>query len=140
MKVIFSTDLSSKRKKKLLESLLTKIWKCLIWANLESFSPISRNQQFFSKVQLCDSSTFISSSLMQKIRKILIAVSEKTALLTNQTSITDFGLIWRPFRKYLQIKYFFQKSTMWLFYLYSPLTPSKKSEKYVELFLTKQRY
>ena len=51
---------------------------------------------------------------MQKIRKILRAVSEKTALLTNQPtnqpSITDFELIWRPFREDLQIKNFFQKS------------------------------
>ena len=51
---------------------------------------------------------------MQKIRKILRAISEKTALPTNQPTnqpiITDFGLIWRPFREYLQIKNFFQKS------------------------------
>ena len=54
---------------------------------------------------------------MQKIRKILRAVSEKTALTTsqptNQPNIEayDFGLIWRPFRKYLQIKNFFQISS-----------------------------
>ena len=41
---------------------------------------------------------------MQKIRKILRVVSEKTALPTNQPT-----LIWRPFREYLQIKKFFQK-------------------------------
>ena len=50
---------------------------------------------------------------MQKVRKILRAVSEKTALPTNQPNIevSDFGLTWRYFRKYLQIKNFFQKSS-----------------------------
>ena len=49
---------------------------------------------------------------MQKVRKILRTVSEKTALPTNQPNIevSDFGLIWRHFREYLQIKIFFQKS------------------------------
>ena len=51
---------------------------------------------------------------MQKFRKTLWAVSEQIALPTNQATnqpiITDFGLIWRPFREYLQIKIFFQKS------------------------------
>ena len=51
---------------------------------------------------------------MEKIRKILTAVSEETALPTNQPTkqpiITDFGLIWRPFCEYLQIKIFFPKS------------------------------
>ena len=49
---------------------------------------------------------------MQKIRKILRAVSEKTALPTNQPNIkvSDFGLIWRRFREYLQIKNFLKKS------------------------------
>ena len=48
---------------------------------------------------------------MQKIRKILTAVSEKTALPTIQPIITDFGLLCRPSGKYLQIKNFFQKSS-----------------------------
>ena len=53
---------------------------------------------------------------MQKIRKILTAVSEKTALPTNQLTnqpnikVSDFGPIWRPFREYLEIKNFFQIS------------------------------
>ena len=58
---------------------------------------------------------------MQKIRKILRAVSEKTALPTNQPNIkvSDLGLIWRPFHKYLQIKNFFQKSSSVTFLNYS---------------------
>ena len=52
---------------------------------------------------------------MQKIRKTLRDVSQKTVLPTNQPTnqpvTTDFGLIWRPFREYLQIKNFFQKSS-----------------------------
>ena len=49
---------------------------------------------------------------MQKIIKIVRAVSEKTALPTNQPNmkVSDIGLIWRCFREYLQIKNFFQKS------------------------------
>ena len=46
---------------------------------------------------------------MQKIRKILRAVSEKTALPTNQPT-NQPTIIWRPFWEYLQIKNFFQKS------------------------------
>ena len=49
---------------------------------------------------------------MQKIIKIVRAVSEKTALPTNQPNmkVSDIGLIWRCFHEYLQIKNFFQKS------------------------------
>ena len=47
---------------------------------------------------------------MQKIRKIPTAAAEKTALPTNQPINTDFGLIWRPFGKYLQIMSFYHKS------------------------------
>ena len=61
---------------------------------------------------------------MQNIRKILRAVFEETALPTNQSNIkvSDFGLIWRCFCKYLQIKIFFKNLALSLFfYLYSPL-------------------
>ena len=55
--------------------------------------------------------------------------------------MSDFGLIWRPFRKYLQIKNFFQKfSSRSLSYLNSPLTSCIKSEKSLEQFLRKLRY
>ena len=47
---------------------------------------------------------------MQKIRKILRAVFEKTALPTNQPT-----LIWRLFREYLQMNNFFQKSGSLIF-------------------------
>ena len=48
---------------------------------------------------------------MQKIWKILRAVSEKTVLPTNQPNIkvSDFGLIWRRFHEYLQINNFLGK-------------------------------
>ena len=36
--------------------------------------------------------------------------------------VSDFGLIWRPFREYLQINNFFKYPALSLFYLYSPLT------------------
>ena len=38
-----------------------------------------------------------------KTRKIVRAVFEKNI------KVSDFGLIWRPFREYLEIKHFFQK-------------------------------
>ena len=43
---------------------------------------------------------------------------------TNQPNIkvSDFGLIGRPFHEYFQIHNFFQKPTLSLFYLFSPLT------------------
>ena len=37
-------------------------------------------------------------------------------------------------------KEFFSKIRLWLFYLYSPLTSCKKSEKFLEPFLRKLRY
>ena len=42
---------------------------------------------------------------MQKIKKILRAISEKNVLPTNQTT-NEPTLIWRPFHEYLQIKNF----------------------------------
>ena len=41
--------------------------------------------------------------IQTKIKKIVRAVFEKNIKLS------DFGLIWRPFREYLQIKNFFSK-------------------------------
>ena len=49
---------------------------------------------------------------MQKITKILKAVSEKIALPTKQPT-----LIWKPSFEYLQIKIFFQKSASVFFLL-----------------------
>ena len=54
--------------------------------------------------------------------------------------MSDLGLIWRPFHKYLQIKNFFQISGSIAFYLYSPLTSCKKSGKSLRPFLRKLRY
>ena len=54
---------------------------------------------------------------------------------TNQTM-----LIWRPFHEYLQIKFFSKIVPLWLFYLYSPLTSCKKSEKSLEPFLRSLHY
>ena len=54
--------------------------------------------------------------------------------------MSDFGLIWRPFHEYLQIKNFFKNPVLPLFYLHSPLASCKKSEKSLQPFLKKQRY
>ena len=57
--------------------------------------------------------------------------------LVKLIKVSDFGLIWRPFREYLQIKNFFQKSGSVTFL---PLQSVKKSEKFLEPFLRKLRY
>ena len=74
-----------------------------------------------------------STNFRPKTKEIVGAVYEKNI------KVSDFGLIWRRFREYLQIKNFFQKSGS-LFFLYSPLTSCKKSEKSLELFLRKLCY
>ena len=45
-----------------------------------------------------------STNWRPKTKKIVRAVFEKNI------KASDFGLIWRPFREYLQLKNFFQKS------------------------------
>ena len=46
----------------------------------------------------------LSANFRPKTKKIVRAVFEKNI------KVSDFGLIWRPFREYFQIKIFFQKS------------------------------
>ena len=82
MKVIFSTNFRPKTKKIRAKK---SVW---FWANLKRFSQISLNQEFFSKIWLCHFSTFIVP-FMEKFRKILRAISEKTALPTNEPVITN---------------------------------------------------
>ena len=45
-----------------------------------------------------------TTNFRPKTKKIVRAIFEKNI------KVSDFGLIWRPFREYLQIKNFFQKS------------------------------
>ena len=71
---------SGQKPKKMVRAVFEKKYQSIwFWANLETFSRISPYQEFFSKNWLCHFSTF-----MQKIRKILWTVSEKTAVPTNQ--------------------------------------------------------
>ena len=56
-------------------------------------------KQFSLKLQVICSTNF-----RPKTKKIVKAVFEKNI------KVSDFGLIWRPFCEYLQIKNFFQKS------------------------------
>ena len=62
LKVIFSTNFRPKAKKIVWALFEKNIWFKKItvwfWANLETFSRISANQEFFSKIRLCDFSTF----------------------------------------------------------------------------------
>ena len=75
-----------------------------------------------------------STNFRPKTKKIVRAVFEKNI------KVSDFGLIWRPFREHLQIKIFFKNPAQWLFYFYSPLASCKKSKKSLELFLKKMFY
>ena len=69
-----------------------------------------------------------STNFRPKTKKIVRAVFEKNI------KVSDFGIIWRPFPKYFQIKKFFQKSGS------MQKTSCKKSEKSFEPFLRKLRY
>ena len=111
-------------------------------ANLETFLWIYPNQELFSQIQLYHFSTFIVPNLIQKIRKIVGAISEKTALPTNQPNIkvSDFGLIWRPFANISKSIIFFKNPALLLFYFYSPLPSCKKSEKLLKPFVRKLHY
>ena len=55
------------------------------------------------------------------------------AAFEKNIKVSDFGLIWRPFREYLQINFFFENPALWLFYLYSTQTSCKKSEKFLRV-------
>ena len=72
-----------------------------------------------------------STNFRPKTQKIVRAVFEK------YIKVSDFGLIWRPFREYLQIKDFFKNPALRVFHLYSPLTSCEKSEKSLEPLLRK---
>ena len=75
---------------------------------------------------------------MQKIRKILRLRYQPTD--QSNIEVLDFGLIWRPFRKISNSVIFFKYLALSLFYLYSPLTSCKISQKSFELFLRKLHY
>ena len=68
------------------------------------------------------------------MKKVIRAVFEENI------KVSDFGLIWRSFGKYLQIKIFFQESGSVTFLpLWSP-NFMQKSEKSIEPFLRKLLY
>ena len=74
-----------------------------------------------------------STNFWQNTYKIVRAVFEKNI------KVSDFGL-----ETFLRIspnqEFFFKNPALWLFYLYSPLTSCKKSEKPLVPFLRKLRY
>ena len=107
--------------------------------NFGNFLTISRLN--ISKLQI-----FLKNRFHSNWRSYLLLTSgQKTkkivrAVLKKNIKVSDFGLIWRLFRKYLQIKNIFKNLALWFFYFYSPLTSCKISEKFLELFLGKLRY
>ena len=127
---------SGQKPKKSLEPFLRKVSDFeLIWRLFREYRQI---KNFFQNSNMLLFYLYSPLTLGKKNKKILKAVSEKTALLTNQPT-NQPTLIWRPFGEYLQIKCFFQ-IRLWLFYLYSTLTSCKKSEKSLEPFLGKLHY
>ena len=60
---------SGQKRKKSLEPFLKKISKVWFWFNLETFSRICPNQEFYSKILLFDFSTFIVPFLHVKNQK-----------------------------------------------------------------------
>ena len=59
---------------------------------------------FCEKQVLFKLKVIFSTNFRRKPKKIVRAVFEKNI------KVSDFGLIWRPFREYLQTKIFFQYS------------------------------
>ena len=89
---------------------------------------------FFEKYVLFKLMIIFSTNFRPKTKTIVRAVFEKNI------KVSDFGVISRPFREYLQIKNFFKNAALSLLYLCSPLTSCKKPEKSWEPFLRKPRY
>ena len=79
---------------------------------------------FSEKYALFKSRVIFSVNFRPKTKKIIRTVFEKNIRVFN-------GLIWWPFREYLQIKNFFKTPALWLFYL-SSLTSCKLSKKSLE--------
>ena len=98
---------SGQKSKKWSEPFLRKYQSFWFWTNLETFSRISPNQEFFFKNPFLWLFYFYSRlTSCQKSKKSLDPFLSKLPYQpTNQPT-----LIWRPFREYLQIKNFIQKS------------------------------
>ena len=100
----------------------------ILRSNISKLQIFLKNR-FHSKLKV-----IFSTKFRPKTKNIVRAVFEKNI------KVSDFGLIWRPFWEYHQIKNFFKNPALLLFYLYSPLTSCKKSENSLEPFLRKLRY
>ena len=104
--------------------------------------------QFFDdfEVKYLQIANFFEKQVLFKLKVYLVLNSgqkPKKSLepfLRKMSKVSNFGLIWRPFREYLQIKKFFQKSGSFTFLPLQSLTSCKKSEKFLESFLRKLRY
>ena len=106
--------------------------------NLGNFSTISRPNiptlQFFLKNRFYSNwRSYVVLTSGQKPKKIVRAVFEKNISVWFWANLETFSRI-SPNQE------FFSKIRLSLFYLYSPLTSCKKSEKSLEPFLRKLRY
>ena len=69
-----------------------------------SRSNISKLQNFLKNRFHSNWRSYLVLTSGQKLQKLL-------AIFEKNIKVSDFGLIWRPFHKYLQLKNFFQKSS-----------------------------
>ena len=89
---------------------------------------------FFEKQVSFKLKVIFSTNLRPNNKKIVRAFFEKNI------KVSEFGLIWRLFREYLQIKNFFQKSGFVTFLPLKSPNFMQKSEKSLEPFMRKLRY
>ena len=123
------------KSRKIIDEKLRKFPKTSIWAIFNDFKvEYPEIANFSEKYVSSKLKVIFSTNFRPKTRKTVRAVFEKNI------KVSDFGLIWRPFREYLQIKNFFQKSRSVTFLPLKSLTPCKKSEKSLHPFLRKLRY
>ena len=108
----------------------TSIW-AIFWRLRDQISP---NCKFFWKARFIQIEGLFSTNFRPKSKKIVRAIFEENI------KVSDFGLLWRPFCEYLQIKNFFQKSGSVTFLPIYSLISGKKSEKSLEPLLRKLRY
>ena len=76
----------------------------------------SRKTKFLSRSNIFKLQIFLRNRFYSNWRKHLVLTSRQKlkkmvrAVFEKNIKVSDFGLVWRPFREYLQIKNFFQKS------------------------------
>ena len=106
--------------------------------NIGYFLTISRSN--VSKLKI-----FLKNRFLSNWRSYLVLTSDQKPkksleLFLRKISVSDFGLIWRPFREYLQIKNFFSKIRFCHFSTFIVPNFMQKIRKILVPLLRKLRY